>query len=177
MEADMPLTYYAVRVRPQKEYLARQLLTQQGHVIYLPEENARRRLSKRDRRLYGWVNVPLLPGYVFAGVRSNLELPKLFVWSFVLSVVGDPSTNEPHPISNADMLHIRTESARLCSIKAAPIDWAPKRGEFYRIVHGPFAVQNLVVKCEAIIGKKARAFFADLGGRLVTIQSKDVEAA
>ncbi len=173
----MPLTYYAVRVRPQKEYLARQLLTEQGCHIYLPEENARRRLSKRDRRLYGWVNVPLLPGYIFAGVRTPSDLAKMFVWGFVISVVGDPATNEPHAISGMEMAHIRAESARLCSIKANPIEWRIERGQFYRIVNGPFAVQNLVVKCETPIGKKARAFFADLGGRLVTIQSKDVEAA
>ncbi len=171
------MQWFAVRVRPQKEYIAQQLLSAQGHSIYLPEENARRRLSKRDRRLYGWVNVPLLPGYVFAGVSKPTELAKMFVWSFVLSVVGDPATHEPHAIPAIDMAHIRAESARLCSIKANPIDWAPKRDQFYRIIHGPFAVQNLVVKCEAVIGKKARAFFADLGGRLVTIQSKDVEAA
>lgn len=171
------MQYYAVRVRPQKEFLAEQLLRSQGHNIYLPLENARRRLSKRDRRLYGWVNVPLLPGYIFAGVRAPEDLAKLFIWSFVLSVVGDPATQTPHPISGLEMAHIRAVSQERTKRQANPIDWAPSRGEFYRIVQGPWSTVGLTVRCEALIGRKAKEFWADMNGRLVRLKSAQVVAA
>lgn len=185
-ENEVPqLLHFAVRVTPRREQLAEQILTHDGHSIYVPLENQWRRLNKRSQTR-GWVRAPMVPGYIFLAT-SEIAMWQSFraikEWSFVMSVYGTPR-NKDHPdgiprsIPDWQMEHMRMESAKRTEKPAAVQDWVPNRSSWTRFKDRHHAVTDDPILVEELIrGRKVREFIGRIRGEGMPMifKVKDVE--
>jgi transcription antitermination factor NusG len=86
-EPQTAAAWYALKVPGGKELAAEEILLRRGHVAFTPLVIRTRRpngYSKRKER----VEVPMLPGYTFAGFSGPPDWLELFQLSLVRGVVG-----------------------------------------------------------------------------------------
>lgn len=82
--------WYALRVTPQREYVAAFHLSQRGIETFVPTETRWRWANRyaRSRKAKREVEFPVMPHYVFAGFAGPVPWLHVFETPFVHSVVG-----------------------------------------------------------------------------------------
>jgi hypothetical protein len=183
-EEGMMISWVAVRVKPQQEFNAQEQLTQDGFHVYVPFTTERRRLLRHARKIYGWHKMPVLPGLIFVafpGPADGTTLDDIRSWPNVSKVMGNPTdSGEPggyaKPVSGAVIDRIRALEVKARSIKENP-DWKPSEGQRVKVTSEDHPLYGMTLIVARVIGRKAKKFWADMGGRLVMIETRNVVAA
>jgi hypothetical protein len=180
--------WFAVRVSPQHELLAAQILTCDGHLVCVPLENRWRRLSKRTQNR-GWVRVPMLTSYIFLNLVDEALKWQVFraikEWSFVHGVIGDPPSTDnplgtPRPIPDEQIEQIRMKSAELTQKPAKIIDYQPNRSDWVKYRDRNRVGADMQILVEEPRGKEGERFKEFIGrfrgtGMPMVFKVKDVE--
>jgi transcription antitermination factor NusG len=135
-QREMPLPWYALRVKTRGEQLAAAALAMKGYEVFLPQYLSRRRWSDRVKE----VELPLFSGYLFCRLDVNHRLPVLMSPG-VLQLVGTGKAF--FPVDDQEIADL--QSIVSSGIAAEP--WPFLRvGETVRIDRGPLTgVQGVLV--------------------------------
>ncbi|MFA5952297.1 MAG: transcription termination/antitermination NusG family protein [Hyphomicrobium sp.] len=158
------LRWYILRVEPQKEFAAVDIIDKRGALSFVPVEVKFPRQSRHRRRALDKQaepkKYPIFPGYVFAafnGVLPMHELAKLYVVKGVVGLEGKPYEVPAKII----------DSIKHLSGKALPRRSTPNPhksfdvGETVEITGGPF--EGHVLPIIGVSGKMAEFFVQFLG--------------
>lgn len=138
------LVWYAVRVRPGRDYAAIAGLKERGFDTYIAEETRwkRTKLNKRERQ-----NKPLIPGLVFVGVKPwGPQAHECSLVEAVADVVRFVS-GEPAPIRPEGQDRRHWVYSLQAAQAAGEFDHTParkfslKKGDKARVLKGPFKGQ------------------------------------
>jgi transcription antitermination factor NusG len=121
--------WYAVYTRPRSEKKAFATLSDDGFEVYLPLRKSLRQWSDRKK----WVELPLIPSYIFAKV-SDKEYFKLLESPYVIRYITFKNVPAPIPEREINMLKLMMNelpaNVELVSFKAA-------KGDLVEITGGP----------------------------------------
>lgn len=160
--------WYALRVPPQKEFIAQTILRRRGLATFLPVERVWRRKNKfvREKVLRSY---PLMPRHVFTGFPKKVPM-----WFDVFSL---PAVQGVVGISGTPMLLDEGEMARVMHLYQNAIDapkeqkWMATHHEFSQggkaqVIGGPF--DGLTVPVVSIGGAHAKVLVDLFNGQTVT---------
>ena len=157
------LHWYAIRVAPQKEFAAQEILSRKGIATYCPSDRRWRKVSRyvREKELRDY---PLVPGYVFVGFVPDVPLWfDLFSIPIILGCVG--INGEPRQIGSKPMTKMlrkfRNGLTRPDEEKFMETYKEFKTGQKVRVVKGPF--EGVEVPVVDIVGRHARVLIELFG--------------
>lgn len=151
--------WYAFRVPPQKEFVAKEIMRRRGYNAIVPIEIKQCRPNRYAKRKEP-KEYPMLLGYLFIEVPQRVPWYDLFRYRIVQGVVGmggRPTTIPEAAIgslmekSGTDIPHVYAKNTRTSF----------GVGDDVVVTHGPFC--GFEGKVEKIKGAKARAVFNGLG--------------
>lgn len=152
------LHWYAIRTPAQKEFIAQEILTQQGLVTYCPTDKRWRRRNRyqKHKELIGYA---MIPRTVFVGFEPGIPLWfDLFNLPCIQSVVG--IAGEPRRLDTNGMKNLITKYRngiqRPTEEKHMLTGKEFKAGDMVRVIEGPF--DGMVVPVHEIRGREARIF-------------------
>lgn len=155
LESVNALQWYALRVSPQKEFAAQEILTRKGITTYCPSDRRWRKVSRyvRAKELRDF---PLVPGYIFAGFRPGTQLWfDLFSINIIIGCVG--INGEPRRIPGEAMSRMiriyRNGLTRPDEEHPMPAHEFSV-GQSVRVVNGPF--EGMQVPVVSVSGANAR---------------------
>lgn len=164
-----PIVWYAVRCRPQAEAKALDGLRERRFDTYMPVETRLRRTLKGRKR----VDHPLIPGYIFVGVKSWQSLyfvTRVEAVQEVISVAG-----EAYPIPSRFVYDLMARQS------AGEFDFTPRKKDLVK--GGKATVLSGIYKdriAEIITAPaegRAEIMMEGLWGGRMTIDIKNLEAA
>ncbi len=153
------LSWYAIRVRPQKDSVAKMLLEKRGFDVLVPTVMRLRRSNHRCRAKRPAPSL-VMPGYVLVGFDGGYdalaveELYKLYIVTGVVCVDGKRKTI---PYTNIERLleSCRSESLMASRLRSTADHLAGvEPGDQVRVTSGPY--DGHVVNLHEIKGKAAR---------------------
>lgn len=156
--------WYALRVPPQKEFVAREILKRKGLSTFLPVERVWRRRNKytkvKDLR-----QLPLMPRHVFTGfpkhATSWFDVFKLPVITGVVGVNGEPKQMDKAGMTRIMRLYENAlDAPKVQKHMATHQEFA--EGDPVQIMGGPF--DGMVVPVVALIGAHAKVLISLFGG-------------
>ena len=128
--------WFAVQVRPRREFWVSSLLTNKGYKTYTPcyhDEGHRKKLRGKNA-------LPLLPGYVFCQFNSSLKAP-IVTTPGVVRIVGFGKT--PIAVSPAELENIFRVEQHGEDVQPHPFLTV---GQRVRVADGPLAgVEGIVM--------------------------------
>lgn len=154
--------WYILRVEPQKEFAAVEIIDKRGAVSFVPVETKFPRARHRRRavnkaaepKLY-----PIFPGYVFAGFRGVIPMRQLARLYVVKGVVGN---GRPYEVPASIIETLKAQSGKTFRRRSTP---NPHKsfdvGETVEITGGPF--EGHVLPIVGVSGKMAEFFVQFLG--------------
>lgn len=153
------LNWYAIRVRPQKDHVAKELLSRRGLEVILPTVT---RLCRTNHRCRTKVPKPslVMPGYVlvgFEGAYDGLAVERLRDLYIVTGVVCVNGRRKTIPYLNIERLLASCVSESLLASRlhdSAEHLAGLERGASVRVTSGPY--EGHVVNLHEIKGKAAR---------------------
>lgn len=171
--------WWALTIRPQREFVARDLLTRDGYEVFLPTEHRWHRISRHRKRRVEFTAFPLIPGYLFVLAAHLTKFDGAFRWSFVVDILGFPTEQYPegvpHPISPKCIEKLREISHEGKTRPATPIGWRPEAGNLVMFRHDHFLMGGRTVKVGQTLGRRAKRFLTFIDGRDVIVNAEDVE--
>lgn len=163
-EAATKFHWFALRVPPQKEFVAREILRRKGVATFLPVERVWRRRNKYTK-IKELRQFPLMPRYVFTGFPKRVPIWfDVFALPVITGVVG--INGEPKVLDELGM-------ERIMKLYENAIDapkeqkWMPTHREFsagdpVQIMGGPF--DGMTVPVVEIVGAHAKVLIALFNG-------------
>jgi transcription antitermination factor NusG len=158
-----PLRWYILRVEPQKEFPAEQIIDKRGAISFVPVEEKFPRLSRHSRKRDKAAEpkrYPIFPGYVFAGFHGTIpmrELARLYVIKGVVGLEGRPYEVPGDIIEGLKKLSGKTLPRRSSPNPHKSFDV----GETVEITGGPFEGWSLPIV--GISGKMAEFMVQFMG--------------
>lgn len=163
-EAATQFHWYALRVPPQKEFVAREILKRKGVATFLPVERVWRRRNKytKEKELRQF---PLMPRYVFTGFPKRIpiwfDVFALPVITGVVGVNGDPQVLDEIGMARIMKLYENAIDApkfekHMATHKEFAID------DSVQILGGPF--DGLIVPVVSLFGAHAKVLISLFGG-------------
>jgi len=157
------LRWYILRVEPQKEFAAVEIIDKRGGMAFVPVEEKFPRLRrgswKRDKRAAP-KRYPIFPGYVFAGFNGVVPLYQLARLYVVKGVVG--FEGKPYEVPAAIIEGMQKLSGQTLRRRSTP---NPHKsfdvGETVEITGGPFEGWSLPIV--GISGKMAEFMVQFMG--------------
>jgi transcription antitermination factor NusG len=139
--------WYILKVEPQKEFAAEQIIDKRGGMSFVPVEVKYPRLSrhskKRDKRAVP-KRYPIFPGYVFAGFNGIIPMHQLARLYVVKGVVG--LEGRPYEVPSSIINSLRAQSGKSLPRRSSP---NPHKsfdvGETVEITGGPFEGWSLPI--------------------------------
>ena len=146
------MRWYAYQCRPQKEFLARDILSRNGYQVIVPTEIKHRRRSRHAKARIQY-EAPLMRGYVFI---ETLLWWQPFNYNLFTSIVGHNGNPTVIPKESIDYL------TSLDGKSFEPPKTNIRPGQTLTIKSGPLT--GHVAKIQQVRGKKATAFLKMLCG-------------
>ena len=147
------MRWYCYTTRPQKEFIAREILTRNGLNCIVPTEIKHRRRSRHAKARIQY-EAPLMRGYVFV---ETLLWWQPFQYNLFTSIVGHNGNPTVIPEQSIDYLK------SLDGKSFEPPKQNIRPGQTLTIKSGPLA--GHVAKIQQVRGKKATAFINMLCGQ------------
>jgi transcription termination/antitermination protein NusG len=124
--------WFAIQVRPQREFFAAHILANKGLEQFLPSYKVKRKWSDRQKE----IELPLFPGYIFCRFDSKICAP-ILTTSGVIRIVGINS-----PIPDDEIKAIQAVSNRVPALPCSYLTIGTK----VQVIAGPLAgVQGILV--------------------------------
>lgn len=151
------LIWFAIRVPPQKETIAKKILGDNGVTVFLPIRHKLSRANRFTKRKQAYER-PLLVGYLFVAFQGMPAWHLVFRFPrLVQYVLGDKG----HPIQISseliDALKVKARGSDIRALRRA-MPQAPRHpiraGKKVKVKIGPY--ENFIVRVEKVIGDKAR---------------------
>jgi len=159
--------WYAVYIKSRAEKKAQTELQHKGIESFLPLQRKLRQWSDRKK----WVEMPLIPGYLFVKI-CRLEYDSVLQSNFIVSFVRFQGTAAVIPDHQIDYLKLMLKQDNL-NIEITPESLEP--GQTIEVIAGPLI--GLQAKLVHIKGKdKAAVEFEQLGySALIEISLEDIK--
>lgn len=155
------MVWRAFSVEPQKEKVAKTILSRNGYTVEVPTETRLRRATRYDKRKVE-VTYPLIVGYVFVRLPQDYPWGMLFDFRLIRSIVGVAGI--PAEITEPGMQHLMRLSASHQPSRASTNTRASfAAGDIVEVADGAFQGWSGVV--EEVRGAKARMIFEMLGAK------------
>lgn len=130
------MNWYAIQVRPRREFYTATLLQYKGYNPFVPRYESRRQWSDRIARL----ELPLFPGYIFCKFDVKFKMP-IITTTGVIKIVGKNKMPLPISVEEIEAVCRITEFG----YRAEPHPF-PAIGTRVRIGGGPLAGIEGIVK-------------------------------
>ena len=159
--------WYALKVPPQKEFAAREILRKRGLTTFIPVEKKWRRRNKYTKEKV-LIQYPIFPRYVFTGFpKAAANWFDVFKIHLIQGVVG--INGEPRKLDEAGMARMLFKFedglARPKEEKWMPTNHEFKVGDVVEVMDGPFEGQKVPVV--DIVGSDAKIMISLFGGERV----------
>lgn len=178
VEAVSDLEWYALRVPPQKEFIAQEILTRRGIVTYCPTDRRWRRRNRyhKTKELVPYTLLPrlVLVGFI-PGVPAWFNLFNLPLVQSCIGIGGRPVPLDPKAVRRM-MLRYSDGLQRPKEERYMRTHAEYKAGDLVRICDGPF--DQMIVPVQEIDGKDAVILMELFGAQHeVRIPADALEAA
>lgn len=156
--------WYAIRVFPQKEFRARDMLREEGREVFLPVE---RRWATSRRRIVYERTLPLLGTYLFVRCLP-WQLSVLFKGRDYFRWWKVGTAGVPRPVAEHAI-----DIMRAASDKPLPERWKPQPGELVRVIKG--ALEGEAVMVTELLGRRGKRLMVECRGRACMVYADTVE--